>query len=364
MHDDAGRTDVEVILSAQADSGAILACPAYPTYRYAWLRDGAFCAAALDASGRSADAARFHGWVARRVLAFEEPMRRAIDAVARAQPLDETDHLPCRFTETGQAPTGDGWGAFQMDGPGLWLWALERHARAAGGPGMLDEESLWAAALAGEYLGALWRQPSYDAWEEHVEYLASSTLAACLSGLLAAHRLGLEPDHARVAVDGIRRELATRASRVGHLPRSDGDDAVDASILWCGPLMRVFAADDEAWIQTLAAVERSLLGPGGGVYRYASDTFYGGGQWPVLTAAHGLACLHRGGPRDGERVAASLEWIESRRDAAGGLPEQVSDHALHPQHVDAWVERWGPVARPLTWSHAMAVLLRAALAER
>ena len=45
------RVDMAVLRAAQSESGAILACPAYPTYRYSWLRDGSFCAAALDAGG-------------------------------------------------------------------------------------------------------------------------------------------------------------------------------------------------------------------------------------------------------------------------------------------------------------------------
>ena len=31
---------VEVLLSGQAASGAFVAAPTYPTYRFAWLRDG------------------------------------------------------------------------------------------------------------------------------------------------------------------------------------------------------------------------------------------------------------------------------------------------------------------------------------
>jgi len=281
----AQRVDVTAILAAQTESGAILACPTYPTYRYSWLRDGAFCAVALDRASQVGASCRFHGWVSARVLAFEAAMRRAIEAIALGVEPAAEDYLPCRFASSGLAPADDGWGAFQMDGPGLWLWALREHAAASAGLGSLDSGTRRAAAVAAEYVAALWRRPSFDAWEEHAGHLSTSTLAACLAGLLSAHRLGLEIPGMQAAVEGIRLELAVRSRRLGYLPRSDADDAIDASLLWCGPLLGVFHRRDGAWRASLKRLESDLVGPGGGAYRYRADTFYGGGQWPVLTAA-------------------------------------------------------------------------------
>ena len=355
------RTDIKAILVAQSENGAILACPAYATYRYSWLRDGTFCAVALDRTGQRAASRRFHEWVSARVLAFEAPMRRAIEAMASGEEPAAADYLPCRFAPSGHAPHGDGWGAFQMDGPGLWLWGLWEHVRGFGGREAVAAELQRAAAVAAEYVTAMWRRPSYDAWEEHSDRLSTSTLAACLSGLLAAHRLGLELGGTPAAVEGIRSELDARCRRLGYLPRSDADDSVDASLLWCGPLLGVFHENDGAWRASLGRIETELIGGDGGVYRYADDTFYGGGQWPVLAAAYGLACLHRGGSGDKERARRCADWIEGQRGSDGRLAEQSSVAALHPEHVPEWEARWGPVARPLTWSHAMTVLLGAAL---
>lgn len=211
--------------------------------------------------------------------------------------------------------------------------------------------------MATEYIVALWRQPSYDAWEEHGNHLSTSTLAACLAGLLAAHRLGIETQAMPASVEGIRGVIGTRGRRLGYLPRSDADDAVDASILWCGPLLGAFHSSDATWLATLERIERELVGPSGGVHRFTSDTFYGGGQWPLLTAALGLAHLGRGQSGDIGRAEACVDWIERQRRTDGSLPEQVSDHLLHPEHLAEWQARWGPVASPLTWSHAMALLL-------
>jgi GH15 family glucan-1,4-alpha-glucosidase len=350
-----------IIRRAQTESGAILACPTYPTYRYAWLRDGAFCAVALDRGGERAAAGRFHEWVAARVLDLEPAIRRAIEAVAAGRDPDPADHLPCRFTAGGLVPSGDGWGTFQMDGPGLWLWALGIHVRVATATSQPAPTLRRAAAVTAEYVAALWRRPSFDAWEEHGDRLSTSTLAACLTGLLSAHRLGIEPPGAAEAASDIRAEITARAGRCGYLPRSDADDAVDASILWSAPLLGAVSPTAPYWKPTLDRVESELLDEDGGVHRYVGDEFYGGGAWPVLSASLGLAMLQLGRPGDHERAERCAAWIERQRRADGGLPEQSSAQPLHPETLGTWQDRWGPVASPLSWSHAMAILLRRAL---
>ncbi len=52
-----------------------------------------------------------------------------------------------------------------------------------------------------------------------------------------------------------------------------------------------------------------------------------------------------------------LQWVASQADAESRLPEQVSDHLLAPEHYQPWVDRWGPPAKPLLWSHAMYLTL-------
>ncbi len=92
----------------------------------------------------------------------------------------------------------------------------------------------------------------------------------------------------------------------------------------------------------------------GGVYRYLGDTFYGGGEWLILTAWLGW---HEA--RTGRREAAvrRLEWVAAQATRDRHLPEQVSGAAQRPEHIAEWTRRWGPVATPLLWSHAMFVTL-------
>ena len=63
-----------------------------------------------------------------------------------------------------------------------------------------------------------------------------------------------------------------------------------------------------------------------------------------------------------ERARALLHWVEAQADPRKELPEQVSTHLLAPAYRVGWQARWGPVARPLLWSHAMYIILCRALA--
>src|SRR5690606_38317958 len=104
---------------------------------------------------------------------------------------------------------------------------------------------------------------------------------------------------------------------------------------------------------TLEAIERELT-VAGGVHRFAADTYFGGGQWPLLSCFLGLA-WHRAG--DTDRAMDLLRWAAGTVRESGTMPEQVADHLLDPSRMDEWVERWGPSADPLLWSEAMFVRL-------
>ncbi|WP_425553665.1 hypothetical protein, partial [Dactylosporangium salmoneum] len=96
----------------------------------------------------------------------------------------------------------------------------------------------------------------------------------------------------------------------------------------------------------------------GGVHRFRADVFYGGGRWPVLAALLGHAYLRLGRRED---ALGQLAWIAGTAGDGGDLPEQVSDRLLAPQHRQEWLDRWGPVATPLLWSHGAYLSLAAAL---
>jgi len=105
---------------------------------------------------------------------------------------------------------------------------------------------------------------------------------------------------------------------------------------------------------TLIQIEADLHRPGGGVYRYLGDIYYGGGEWVLLAAWLGWHYALNG---EVERARELLHWVEAQADADGNLPEQVSTHLLAPNRYAEWKMRWGVVAKPLLWSHAMYLLL-------
>ena len=120
-------------------------------------------------------------------------------------------------------------------------------------------------------------------------------------------------------------------------------------------------ATDDRFVRTLAKIEKDIRHPGGGVYRYAADTYYGGGEWLLLAAWLGWVYLELG--RIGE-AQTLLSWVEAQANSQGELPEQVSHHMLDSSHYAEWEHRWGTVACPLLWSHAMYLILEAKLGNR
>lgn len=175
---------IELILSEQSAMGSYPACPAFPVYRYAWLRDGSFIAEAMSRVGRPASATAFFDWCAMvitdRADRIEDLLRRSADG----QEIPIGEFLPTRYRLDGSEATeaGEQWWDFQLDGYGMWLWALGRHIRRHG----LDGRR-WAKAieLTVAYLLRFWSFPCYDWWEEHCEHRHPSTLAAIHAGLVA-----------------------------------------------------------------------------------------------------------------------------------------------------------------------------------
>jgi GH15 family glucan-1,4-alpha-glucosidase len=90
------------------------------------------------------------------------------------------------------------------------------------------------------------------------------------------------------------------------------------------------------------------------VKRYPQDTYYGGGQWLLLSAFLGWYYVRVG---DAKRAQKLLDWIVSQQEDDGSLSEQILDEVNDPSMVKPWETRWGKVATPLLWSHAMFLIL-------
>jgi GH15 family glucan-1,4-alpha-glucosidase len=354
------RRSLEVLRDGQSPTGAFVAAPTYATYGFGWLRDGAFCAHALQLVGEHARSADFHAWVCDVVLRHADLLQRAADIAADGG--GPTNMPPTRFTLDGELePVGDeAWPNFQLDGYGTWLWTVAQHYAAQPLPKPMRE----AARLVADYLVAARDLPCFDCWEEFGTGHHTSTLGAVAAGLGAAAELLADSALARHA-DELLDRLRTRHVRNGAFVKQADDDRVDASALWLTLPFGLVSVDNPLIRATAERIRTELVRDGHGVVRYLGDTFYGGGAWILLTAWLAWFELESG---DLERAEARYRWILAQATPTGELSEQVLTDPQAPGRIAEWTQRWGPVASPLLWSHAMFLVLdhhrQAAMAGR
>jgi GH15 family glucan-1,4-alpha-glucosidase len=347
-------SSIALIEELQDVSGAYPASPTFSAYRgYSWFRDGAFIADAVSSAGRRDSATAFFDWCSSIVLARRDRIEDIVGRAADGTPAPDRDMLPTRFTLDGQ-DGDDEWWDFQLDGYGTWLWAVVEHSRRHS-----IDLARWSPAilLTVDYLLSSWSRPCFDWWEESAEHVHVSTLGCIAAGLSAVTQTGII-DPTRLAqcwavAAEILDLIRSRGTTNHHLAKWLGSSDVDASLLAVVSPLAVIPSSDPLARNTIAAVERELTHDGG-VHRYARDTFFGGGQWPLLTCFLGLADAAAGSR---ELAMERLRWAASTADSDQQFPEQVGWHLLDPTMVDEWVGRWGSVARPLLWSHAMYVRL-------
>lgn len=344
---------LRVIRAGQAASGAYVAAPYFPTYRFSWFRDGSFIADAMSRCGDPDSAAAFYRWCARIMTDRASRIERLVGrGTAHASSVSSVEHLHTRYTLDGEeSPTE--WENFQLDGYGMWIWSLDGHLDRHGGD---RQPYVRGVALTVDYLVMFWDSPCYDWWEEHGDARHPSTLAAIRAGLSCASTwpelAARQRESAEKTVVAIDELIRNKAIVDGHLTKSLGSTAVDASLLACMVPFGAVRHDDPVALKTVRLIEEQLAPAG--VHRYLTDTYYGGGQWPLLTALLGWQYARAG---DTARARDLLDWIAEQADEELNLPEQVATGALHPEYIDEWVDRWGTSANPLLWSHAMYLTL-------
>jgi GH15 family glucan-1,4-alpha-glucosidase len=347
------QRSLEIILANQTPGGAYIAGPNFPTYHYCWFRDGSFTAYAMDLVGRHDSAERFHDWAATTINARADIVQRSVAKAHRDEPLTGADFLHTRYAPDGSEAHGESWPNFQLDGFGTWLWALGEHQRLGG----RSLQATWsqAAGLVADYVTALWSRACYDCWEEFPDRVHTYTLAAIYGGLRADERLR-RADH-RATLEQIAHVLRSGAVANGRFVKFVGSTEVDANLLGLATPFGVVEPDDPVLLATIRQIEADLQ-RGGGLHRYRADSYYGGGEWILLTAWLGWHAAQVG---ERDKAEAALDWIEAQADADGQLPEQVPLSLNDPAHYAPWRERWGDIARPLLWSHAKYLILHRAV---
>jgi GH15 family glucan-1,4-alpha-glucosidase len=345
---------IEIILKYQAPSGAYVASPNFDTYSYSWYRDSTFIAYAMDRVGQTKSSGKFHQWAAASILEREDLILKAIEKGRLGKPLAGDEVLHTRYTLDGQVADED-WPNFQLDGFGTWLWGLAQHQALSGEN--LSEEWIKAAGLVAEYLAVLWDRPCYDCWEEFEDKIHPHTLAAIFAGLRAY--AGMSGDSYDAVLEKIREFVSEQCVVDGYYSKFAGTDLVDSSLLGLAVPYGLTSCDDPRMEKTVEKIERNLLHQGG-MQRYARDTYYGGGEWILLTAWYGWFAFKAGRSMVAQEA---LAWVESRANEHGYLSEQVPLFLNDESYYQPWVDRWGAVANPLLWSHAMYIILRLELGK-
>ena len=195
--------------------------------------------------------------------------------------------------------------------------------------------------------------PCFDYWEEFGDRRHTSTLAAIAAGLRAAARMLDEPRYDAVA-DAVLGDILATCVHDGSFGKGPDDARVDGSLVSIATPFALVPVDHPVMAATARRIHDELTSPSGGIRRYLGDTYYGGNPWLLLTAWLGWHDRRAGDATSADRA---LAWVLAHANAAAALPEQLLDEPQSPQHVQEWIDRWGPVADPLLWSHAMLLLL-------
>ncbi|MFZ5985613.1 MAG: glycoside hydrolase family 15 protein [Bacillota bacterium] len=340
-------------------------------YAYCWGRDAAFITGALDASGLTMTVDKFYEWA--------------------VMTQDEDGSWQQRYHMDGNlAPS---WG-MQVDETGTLIWGMLRHYEVTKDKDFL--ERMWDSIKRGvEFLVDFidddtgLPKPSYDLWEERVgehTYSCAAVYGGIRAGVEAARILNgskeliekwekaassikasmeknLWKPQANRFIRSVRTKLnpwgsehsqhttVIKVNEKGYYRDVTLEDwTVDISLLGVSIPFEVFDVSDQRVKSTVEAIERVLTShPAGGIKRYENDNYIGGNPWVLTTLWVALYYIET---KEYNKARDYFEWAVKSRTGLGLLPEQVSRDNGEP----CWVI-------PLTWSHAMFVLVLAKFKE-
>jgi glucoamylase len=324
----ATRTLLDLRLLTRPD-GAVLA-GWRRDWAYAWPRDSSWVAAALAATGHSAQALR--------ILEFLQRMQSADGTWA------------ARYWPDGSGPVRDGRPA-ELDAVGwvpwaVWSWYTARSAGHRDTPALAG---LWPMVTAAADAARRSLSPdglptaSMDYWEDSVQVTLANA-AALRTGLRAAADLagarGDESQARRWAATAARltQAIGTDFGGYGYHRLPFTDSGTDAAVTFLGG---PFAVASPAVAQAVRRTENSLRLPGGGMLP--------GSGWPgnrtlAWTPETAFFALYDAATGQRRAAAGILSWLAAHRTRLGELPEQVNSRG-QPASV-----------APLAWTDAIVLL--------
>lgn len=306
-----------------------------PGWTYSWPRDSSFACAAFAHTGHDAEAYR--------ILRHSALTQRANGTWDARTKLDASGPPDARRWQL----DANGWVPWAT-----WQWyrtapADTRRARLLALYPMIREAADHAAAsLRADGLPPA----SPDYWELMTTTANIGTAAPLLAGLNASADLARELDRPRDAQRwaGAARRLSTgisaRFGPLGYQRTVDGRHGHDSAAAFMAP---PFNEAPAGLPRALDTTYRALLLPNGGLTPGNDPAApWGGNAWTPSTAFFALAWATTGKTAEAGRV---LDWILSKRNPLGELPEKVNHKG-----------RAASVA-PLAWTGSIAVLSLVAL---
>ncbi|MGW7062033.1 hypothetical protein ACWGHM_26410 [Streptomyces sp. NPDC054904] len=301
-----------------------------PFWDFSWPRDSSFVAAAFAHTG------------------YDEEAYRILRYNAQTQRADGTWEARTRLDGSGP-PDDRPW---QLDGNGWVPWATWQWYRTAPQDGRAARlEALYpmvrkAADHTAGTLDADGLPPaSPDYWELATDSANIGTAAPLLAGLNAAadlaRGLGRTEDATRwaEAAQRLSEGIAARFAPLGYPRTADGLNGRDSAVGFMAPPFNNAPAElPRALDDTYAA----LLRPNGGVVPGDDpDAPWGNITWTASTSFFALAWAGTG---QREKADAVVDWVLSKRNALGELPETVS------------IDGRPKAVVPLGWTDAIVLL--------
>ncbi|WZX23530.1 glycoside hydrolase family 15 protein [Myxococcus stipitatus] len=324
-------------LVKHAGKGAVLASLPPGQWTYAWIRDGAYAAAAMATLGMrsdarealsyylNADSGRFQHW--RELQPYSMPPYLITLTRYHGFGVEETD-----FNESGPN--------LEFDGFGLFLWALRHYERTTGDLSLVNQTWPTVSTKVADSLVALIDpetgliRPDSSIWETHWNgrqrawtYTSLTAARGLCDAAVLAERVGdsTRATRYRAAGESIRRAMAEKLTDHSFMLASNLEELRSGRGYWDTAVFDAFAMglfDPTGKIarETLRGLDLRLSSPAGAGWSRNDDRYdhtgwadmspwgseYDSAEWVIVSLRGAMAKRMAGDPARADRV---LKWV-------------------------------------------------------